>query len=594
MNRPSSSEHTARNVWLLNLDEVPIARFRMFREGLERDVVNHMEKLLDRLSGDALFGQAIAAQMSFDRFRDTVHAYLDALFREKDLAAHENYLKRIGTKQAEMDFPLYFYSSFYTELAAAFLEAAVARRRLRWRRADVESIDHVLRRLRFEELALLDAYVSRLRVGQAERLADALDPVLGVQGRLTSLVDGVIRLHGEAEGFRAAIRDLSASAEEVAGSVAHVAERTETVAKRATDGIVTLERILDRFEQAHEAFDRVQSGVGRIVDGMREIQGLVRLMNDIADQTQMLALNASIEAARAGQEGRGFAVVASEIRKLADASKGALSRIARQVESFEAQVIETAAVTDAFSKAMTEGVNDAREARADFEAIVGEITANRDDIQAIAAVAEEQTAATADAASRLNVFAHHLGKVDGLLHDFAEDLWNALSGVDRFRLALLEKEAPSLVVRLRFAATDHLLFRWRLDLAVLGIRDEDAEEVGDASRCPLGRLLQSRVDELQALSCFDSLADAHRRVHALGKNVVLAAQAYRGQRANRKAQDPGDISPHAVAPNRWEDIRAALTQLDEATAMVIEQLQTCIRALREREGQPSERMYSTP
>jgi methyl-accepting chemotaxis protein len=98
-------------------------------------------------------------------------------------------------------------------------------------------------------------------------------------------------------------------------------------------------------ENIHRARTDLQASSDRTLANAKrvtEIQGVLTLLNDIADQTSLLALNAAIEAARAGQAGRAFAVVADEVRRLAERSKAAAAQIARLAEG--AQVTSAQAV----------------------------------------------------------------------------------------------------------------------------------------------------------------------------------------------------------------------------------------------------------
>jgi methyl-accepting chemotaxis protein len=113
--------------------------------------------------------------------------------------------------------------------------------------------------------------------------------------------------------------------------------------------------------------------VGKLGDSSQEIATVIKLINGIAEQTNLLALNATIEAARAGEAGKGFAVVASEVKELAQETARATEDISKRVEAIQA---DTAGAVDAISQIST---------------VIGEIN----DFQAtIAAAVEEQTATT--------------------------------------------------------------------------------------------------------------------------------------------------------------------------------------------------------
>jgi methyl-accepting chemotaxis protein len=125
--------------------------------------------------------------------------------------------------------------------------------------------------------------------------------------------------------------------------------------------------------QAVDVAENTTKTVGKLGDSSQEIATVIKLINGIAEQTNLLALNATIEAARAGEAGKGFAVVASEVKELAQETARATEDISKRVEAIQA---DTAGAVDAISQIST---------------VIGEIN----DFQAtIAAAVEEQTATT--------------------------------------------------------------------------------------------------------------------------------------------------------------------------------------------------------
>jgi len=131
--------------------------------------------------------------------------------------------------------------------------------------------------------------------------------------------------------------------------------------------------------------------LGRSSDQIGEIIGVI---DDIADQTNLLALNAAIEAARAGEQGRGFAVVADEVRKLAERTTKATKEIAGMIKKIQLDTKGAVSSMEEGTKQVDEGIKMADKAGASLHEIVGISQRVTDKVSQIAAASEQQSSAS--------------------------------------------------------------------------------------------------------------------------------------------------------------------------------------------------------
>ncbi|MEL7087155.1 MAG: methyl-accepting chemotaxis protein, partial [Planctomycetota bacterium] len=238
-----------------------------------------------------------------------------------------------------------------------------------------------------------------------------------------------------------AVEEMSASIVEVARKSADAASSAERSGTTATEGGRVVRDTIDGMQAISEAVSASARSVEELGKRGEQIGQIIEVINDIADQTNLLALNAAIEAARAGEHGRGFAVVADEVRKLADRTTQATEEIGESISAIQTETGQAVDRMTAGTDQVTTGVEKASAAGASLKEIVTSARDVAGMIQSIAAAAEEQSAASEEVARSVEAISsvsqqtaeggQQAAAAAGMLSTRAEEL-QALCG--RFRL----------------------------------------------------------------------------------------------------------------------------------------------------------------
>lgn len=206
----------------------------------------------------------------------------------------------------------------------------------------------------------------------------------------------------EIEQIVVAVKQMATVVQDVTISVSETAERASQADKSATSGktIVInttrqIEALAGEIKTASEVIDRLRNetvSIGSVLDVIR----------GIAEQTNLLALNAAIEAARAGEQGRGFAVVADEVRTLASRTQSSTTEIQDMIERLQVGSKEAVEMMAAGTAQATTSVEQAGEATRSLEDITGLVSVIRDRTNQVAVASEEQSAATQQIESNID------------------------------------------------------------------------------------------------------------------------------------------------------------------------------------------------
>lgn len=192
----------------------------------------------------------------------------------------------------------------------------------------------------------------------------------------------------------AAMNEMNATVHEVAKNAASASATSIETKQRAEAGAQIVEKAVHSIEQIHQMSLALMGDMTQLNGHAQDISRIMAVISDIADQTNLLALNAAIEAARAGEAGRGFAVVADEVRKLAEKTMTSTQDVGNAIRAIQESTAKSMASMDNAVQSIGEATELASQSGTALQEIVTMVEATADQVNAIATASEEQSAAS--------------------------------------------------------------------------------------------------------------------------------------------------------------------------------------------------------
>nr|WP_279537192.1 methyl-accepting chemotaxis protein [Aestuariicella hydrocarbonica] len=242
----------------------------------------------------------------------------------------------------------------------------------------------------------------------------------------------------EIAGASAAVNEMAVTIDQVSANAAESAAVAERSVSIANNGSKVVQNTIHGMDTIREQIQDTSKRIKRLGESSQEIGDIVSLINDIADQTNILALNAAIQASMAGDAGRGFAVVADEVQRLAERSAAATKQIEALVKTIQNDTNEAVISMEQTTSEVVRGARLAQDAGVALEEIEGVSASLADLIQNISNAARQQASSAGHISNTMNVIQEITSQTSsgtaataesiGNLADMAQDLRQSVAG----------------------------------------------------------------------------------------------------------------------------------------------------------------------
>ncbi|WP_288229899.1 methyl-accepting chemotaxis protein [uncultured Desulfovibrio sp.] len=306
-------------------------------------------------------------------------------------------------------------------------------------RESVEKADEARKKAEEAANAMEEARRAQQQAEQAKRdgMISAAGQIEGVVDKLNVAINDIgaqVERSDEALSHAAsrlaetatAMEEMNSSVLEVAKNAGLAADVSTSTRQKATDGAAVVSQSVAGIQEVQSQSLALKDDMVQLDEHAKAINQIMSVISDIADQTNLLALNAAIEAARAGEAGRGFAVVADEVRKLAEKTMTSTIEVSNAIKAIQASTDQSTQQVEQAVRNIAQATEFSNKSGESLQEILQMVEHTADEVRAIATASEEQSAASEE-------ITRSIAEVNSITSSTSEAMREAAKGLESLR-----------------------------------------------------------------------------------------------------------------------------------------------------------------